>query len=707
MRHALTLAVLAALPTLAAAQDSTNLAPITIRSEQDALTTNYTVPASSTATGLDISLKNTPQSVSVITEKQLDEQQANSVTQALNQTPGVYHQGWGNPASGYNIYYVRGYSLDNYRIDGANVQGLSGTQALNNTDSAIYESLTLVRGATGLTSGTGDPGGVVELTRKKPTRERRLSAEIGAGSWKHYRSIIDGSGALNGDASLRGRAIAVYDDDGEWQHRAKQHRGTLYGILEYDLAPKTTLTFGLQHNQSYSTGSSMHGFDTYYGNDAAGYRLTPFGPRDNAAAKWNYIRSRRSELFTRLDHELANGWQIDARYSYTFSKREQRYGVAGTFDIQPNGAARLNSGHWEYTPKEHLADISLSGKYPLLDREQTFKIGVNFNHYDDYHNPLSRRVQQPVANIFTYHGEGTIPATPTVGYGGNKNRMASLYGSTGIDLTDRWHILAGASLTHWKSDERNIYTAFKNQSQKENAIFTPYLGVGYDITDNLTTYAGYSTIFKPQSNKDINHKNLKPEEGRNYEIGLKGEWLDGRLNASAALYESRKNNVAVKAGTYPDDPDTSYYRAENGSKNRGWELTLGGEILPDWRLSASYTRNKSKSRSGETLNTDIPVHQIKLYTAWDIDKHWTVGGSLDWQSKSWQKPTVDNEITRRAYTNDAYTTVDLMARYHMNDNLHIGLNAGNLFNEKRRTAVGWHSYSAPRHVMATLRYDIQ
>lgn len=177
MRHALTLAVLAALSTFAAAQETaTTLAPITIRSEQDALTTNYTVPASSTATGLDISLKNTPQSVSVITEKQLDEQQANSVTQALNQTPGVYHQGWGNPASGYNIYYVRGYSLDNYRIDGANVQGLSGTQALNNTDSAIYESLTLVRGATGLTSGTGDPGGVVELTRKKPTRERRLSA---------------------------------------------------------------------------------------------------------------------------------------------------------------------------------------------------------------------------------------------------------------------------------------------------------------------------------------------------------------------------------------------------------------------------------------------------------------------------------------------------------------------------------------------------
>ena len=96
MRHPLTLAIFAALPTLAAAQDSTNLAPITIRSEQDALTTNYTVPASSTATGLDISLKNTPQSVSVITEKQLDEQQANSVTQALNQTPGVYHQGWGN-----------------------------------------------------------------------------------------------------------------------------------------------------------------------------------------------------------------------------------------------------------------------------------------------------------------------------------------------------------------------------------------------------------------------------------------------------------------------------------------------------------------------------------------------------------------------------------------------------------------------------------
>ena len=310
------------------------------------------------------------------------------------------------------------------------------------------------------------------------------------------------------------------------------------------------MTFGLQHNQSYSTGSAMHGFDTYYGNDAAGYRLTPFGPRDNAAAKWNYIRARRSELFTRLDHELANGWQIDARYSYTFSKREQRYGVAGTFNIQPNGAARLNSGHWEYTPKEHLADISLSGKYPLLGREQTFKIGVNFNHYDDYHNPLSRRVQQPVANIFTYHGEGTIPATPTVGYGGNKNRMASLYGSTGIDLTDRWHILAGASLTHWKSDERNIYTAFKNQSQKENAIFTPYLGVGYDITDNSPPTRATAPSSNRRATRTSTTKTSNPKKGATTKSASKANgWMVASTPVPPSTKAAKTTSLSRQAPT--------------------------------------------------------------------------------------------------------------------------------------------------------------
>ena len=415
--------------------------------------------------------------------------------------PHLYHRTWGNTNSGYNIYLSRGYTLDNYRIDGASRQGMNGTQAINNSDSAIYESLSLVRGATGLASGTGEPGGVLELTRKRPTREARTSIEAGGGNWSHVRTVLDSSGALNRDGSLRGRGIAAYDHGGDWQHRAKQDRGTLYGILEYDLTPRTTLTLGLQHNQMRARGSSMHSFETYYGNGASGYRPTPFGPRDNAGTRWSYNKSRSSEIFTRVNHRLNENWQLDAQYSYSFGKREQEYGVVGSVAVQHDGTARLTSGYWEHAPKEHNLDLNISGKYPLWGREHELKIGASYNHYDDNHNPLYERAMSPVANIFTYNGDIARPDYPYQGTGGEKNRSASLYASTNLHLTDRWSVLAGTRLTHWQANKRDHYNNFKTETQKENAILTPYLGTSYDLSDWLSAY--------PATAPSTNHKTKK------------------------------------------------------------------------------------------------------------------------------------------------------------------------------------------------------
>ena len=509
-----------------------------------------------------------------------------------------------------------------------------------------------MRGATGLASGTGEPGGVLELTRKRPTREARTSIEAGGGNWSHIRTVLDSSGALNRDGSLRGRGIAAYDHGGDWQHRAKQDRGTLYGILEYDLTPDTTLTLGLQHNQMRARGSVMIGYENYYGDPAHGYRFTPFGPRDNAGTRWSYNKSRSSEIFTRVNHRLNENWQLDAQYSYSFGKREQEYGVVGSVAVQHDGTARLTSGYWEHAPKEHNLDLNISGKYPLWGREHELKIGASYNHYDDYHNPLYARNVTPGGNIFTFQGDIARPDYPYQGTGGEKSHSASLYASTNLHLTDRWSILAGTRLTHWQANKRDHYNNFKTETQKENAILTPYLGTSYDLSDWLSAYASYSTIFRPQDNEDIN-----------------------------------------------------YYRAADRVKNHGWEIGIGGEIKDGWLIHANYSHNRAKDRSGKRINTDIPADQIKLTTSYTPDKHWQIGASLNWDSKTWDTPRINDPVIRAAHTNKSHTTVDLMARYRVNDNLQFGINANNIFNSKYRVSLGYHNYGAPRHIMATLRYE--
>ena len=694
---------------LAAAQQSepATLSPVVISAERSP-ETNYTIPSSISATGLDLSLRETPQSISVTTQKRMEEQQLNSVSEAIAHTPGIYFQKYGNSADGYHYYVSRGYAIDNLNIDGLDASGDGSGYglSLHNTDSAIYESLSVVRGSTGLRNGLGDPGGNIQMQRKRPSAETQISIEAGAGSWGHYRTVLDANGALNEGGSLRGRAVAVYDRGGLWQHRARQDGKTLYGILEYDITPQTMATVGLQMSDIHSKHSATGSFATYYGDEDNGYHLTTFKPRDNNAAAWSYGKRRKNEIFTRLEHNFNDDWKLSAAYSYRFGKSNNLYGMGGTSDIKADGSAQLVTIKEQFHPKEHSFDLHLDGKYPLFNREHEFQIGINHNDYRDGTNAkYDTRADDPIDNIYSYIRDGKIerPENDHLGYGTNKKQTSSLYGATRIHLSDDWALLAGARLTHWKRTGYDFRNDYIPRVRKENGVFTPYLGLTYNFTDNLTAYTSYSAIYKPQDNKDKNDNQLDPEKGATYELGVKGAWFDDRLNASAAVFEVRKDNLAVKDGEHPDGSE--YYRAENRTKGRGWELTLSGEPLPDWRLDASYTRTKIEDREGGRLKTDVPLHLIKLYTNYDINEQWSIGGGVNWQSKIYAASEIEDPIGKKANTQKAYATVDLSAQYRPSKNLRFALNANNIFDQTYKTIPDGLSFGAPRSIMATVRYD--
>ena len=694
---------------LAAAQQSepATLSPVVISAERSP-ETNYTIPSSISATGLDLSLRETPQSISVTTQKRMEEQQLNSVSEAIAHTPGIYFQKYGNSADGYHYYVSRGYAIDNLNIDGLDASGDGSGYglSLHNTDSAIYESLSVVRGSTGLRNGLGDPGGNIQMQRKRPSAETQISIEAGAGSWGHYRTVLDANGALNEGGSLRGRAVAVYDRGGLWQHRARQDGKTLYGILEYDITPQTMATVGLQMSDIHSKHSATGSFATYYGDEDNGYHLTTFKPRDNNAAAWSYGKRRKNEIFTRLEHNFNDDWKLSAAYSYRFGKSNNLYGMGGTYDIKADGSAQLVTIKEQFHPKEHSFDLHLDGKYPLFNREHEFQIGINHNDYRDGTNAkYDTRADDPIDNIYSYIRDGKIerPENDHLGYGTNKKQTSSLYGATRIHINDDWAVLAGARLTNWKRTGYDFRNDYIPRVRKENGVFTPYLGLTYNFTDNLTAYTSYSAIYKPQDNKDKNDNQLDPEKGATYELGVKGAWFDDRLNASAAVFEVRKDNLAVKDGEHPDGSE--YYRAENRTKGRGWELTLSGEPLPDWRLDASYTRTKIEDREGDRLKTDVPLHLIKLYTNYDINEQWSIGGGVNWQSKIYAASEIEDPIGKKANAQKAYATVDLSAQYRPSKNLRFALNANNIFDQTYKTIPDGLSFGAPRSIMATVRYD--
>ncbi|VDR27243.1 Ferripyoverdine receptor precursor [Raoultella terrigena] len=225
-------------------------------------TGSYTTRSMSAATRLNLSPRETPQSVSVVTRQRMNDQNMTSLDDAMRQVTGVNVI---NESSYQTRYQSRGFTMDNLQEDGISssfqnsLAGMGYAEA--STESpvlAIYDHLEVLRGASGLTQGSGEPGGSVNMVRKRPTYDFRSSVSASAGSWDNYRGEMDVSGPLNGDASLRGRAVGVLQKRDSFTDYVHSDRQVLFGTLAYDLTSQTTLTTGISW-QKTDTVPNLYG----------------------------------------------------------------------------------------------------------------------------------------------------------------------------------------------------------------------------------------------------------------------------------------------------------------------------------------------------------------------------------------------------------------------------------------------------------------
>ncbi|MFT4233994.1 MAG: TonB-dependent receptor, partial [Microbacterium sp.] len=309
--------------------------------------------------------------------------------------------------------------------------------------------------------------------------------------------------------------------------------------------------------------------------------------------------------------------------------------------------------------------------------------------------------------LLNWNGATTEPdwsAYPNWPVGGS-TKQSGLYLATRLRASDALSFIAGARWSNWESRQSSLVTGDIYDDRKERNVFTPYAAVIYDLTPQLSAYGSYTTIFNPQYNKDVNGRALDPETGKNVELGLKGEWFNGRLNASVAVFQSGKNNLAVRDGDRLTPEGDFAYRAEDDTKARGWELEVVGEPMPGWRVQGSYAQVVLKDSAGERLATDTqPKHQFKLFTTWTPASlnRLTVGGGLLWQSERYE---AQDPATRHIYTIKSYAVVNLMARYAFNKHLSLAVQLNNVFDKTYRSATDLHYYGAPRNLYATLKYQ--
>lgn len=676
------------------------------------LTGLYTAKATTASTGLTLSLKETPQLVSVITRQQMEDQNLTQLTDVVAQAAGLTINQGGNIGSDNSPIYARGQQVDNYLLDGVKLLS-SYSNIFQSQDTALFDRVEIVRGANGLMTGAGTASASINMVRKKPLQDFKASVSASAGSWDTYRTDIDVSTPLNQMGNVRGRAVLAYQDGNSYIDRYSEERKVAYGVIEADLTDRTKASLGVSYQQIDISGIARGGLPSYY-NDGT---LINWSRSDSAAASWAYSNRATTGYFADIEHQFNEYWKLKGTVARTITASDEVVGYTYSYagiDKKTGAGAMLYATRWDYEPTQDLFNLTLNGSFDLFNQTHDVIIGTTYTKsenerptYSGWNNGMSW--DGNLDNIFNWNGSNpNRPATQIDGWYGSDETSKSVFGAMRLKPTDDLAVILGARVEDWqriKKDHSNTSNTTEITPQEENGEVIPYIGLTYDLTDHWTTYASYTNIFLPQDKKTITGSYIDPLTGNSTEFGIKGEFFDKQLNVGAAIYQTKEDNKAI-ALDIPSTDGSTVYRAESGTESRGIELEATGKITNLWQISASFSRNLSQDSNGDTLNSNIPNNTAKLFTTYTLpylNEALTIGGSLRWQSKIYSDETRPNFVD--TFTQNSYTLVDLMARYKINDNLLLNFNLNNLFNEKYHLATTNSYYGAPTNFRVGVKYN--
>lgn len=654
----------------------------------------YTPPPSAAGTGLALTPRETPQSVSTITRTQLDDFGLDNLNDALESTTGI---GVERIETGRTYYTARGFDITNFQFDGVGVPLPYGIQN-GDIDTTAYERIEVLRGANGLMSGTGNPSATINFVRKRPRDAFGGSVSATFGSWDRQRIDADVSSPLGSDA-LRARVAAAYEDGGNHLDRYHLEKSVAHGVAEADLGERTRLSVGVTH-QDNNVDSPLWGALPLYYSDGS---PTNYDRSTSTAADWSFWDTRDTRAFAELAHDFGNGWTLTGTLTHQ-DKREDTeiFFVYGT----PDRATGLGLFSYPsaYTGRERFTygDVRASGSFALDARRHDVVFGAgaargNVRELSGY----SADIGTPLPPLEEFDGNYPKPPFDAFFDGSDFDfRRETLYATVRWDIADAFKLITGANHARLRNDGVG-YGEMKRIS--DEARTTPFIGAVWDLSDTYSLYASHGAIFSPQVERDADDVPLSPLEGTNTEAGIKGAWFDDRLNASAAVFLVEQDNLAL----FDRMEGTRSVYVEEDARSQGLELEVAGQVGDNWSLSAGYTRLDVEDADGNDSRTYVPRSLLRASAVARIAAvpGLRVGGSLRWQDDIHREATLADGSTARI-AQDRYAVLGLMAGYRAGNGWEATLNVDNVTDETYIASLYWEQgyYAPPRSVSLTLGY---
>ena len=691
--------VLAALSSSVFAAQTADLETVHIKGQRsyNAIATekngDYSSFAATVGTKIPASLREIPQSVSIITNQQVKDRNVDTFDQLARKTPGLRVL---SNDDGRSSVYARGYEYSEYNIDGlpAQMQSINGT--LPNL--FAFDRVEVMRGPSGLFDSSGEMGGIVNLVRKRPTKAFQGHMAAGFGTHKQYKAEADVSGSLNSDGSVRGRVMAQTVGASPRPAEKNNHHETFYAAADWDINPDTVLGAGYLYQQRHL--APYNGLPA----DADG-KLPSLPQHVFVGADWNKFKMHSHDVFADLKHYFGNGGYGKVGMRYSDRKADSNYTFAGS-KLNNAGQANVAGLGTDIKQKAFAVDASYSRPFALGNTANEFVIGADYNRF----RSTNEQGRSTVASNIALGDFRSVPYVNLIqnaraGAHGYKHTLDTenldkfgVYGKSTFHPADGLSLIGGGRLGHYKIESGDGKTLHKASKTK----FTSYVGAVYDIDGSNSLYASFSQLYTPQTSIGTDGKLLKPRQGNQFEVGYKGSYMDDRLNTRVSLYRLKDKNAAAPLN--PNNRNTRY--AALGERvMEGVETEISGAITPKWQIHAGYSYLHSQIKTAANSRDDgifllMPKHSANLWTTYQVTPELTIGGGVNAMSG----------ITSSAGMHaGGYATFDAMAAYRFTPKLKLQVNADNISNRRYYARVGSaNTFNIPgseRSLTANLRYS--
>ncbi|MEM9275191.1 MAG: TonB-dependent siderophore receptor [Cyanobacteria bacterium P01_F01_bin.143] len=538
---------------------------------------DYLVPDASTATRTNTPIRDIPQSIQVIPQQVIEDQQAIGLDEILTNVSGVVPDGSnGNFTESFNI---RGFDNTPVLQDGFRQFGGFGQ---NFVETANLEQVEVLKGPASILYGEIEPGGIINLVTKKPLAQPLYEAKLQLGNRALVRPQIDFSDALTSDGRLSYRLNALYRHENSFRDFDQDFkRFFIAPVISWQIGDRTDLTIQLDYTDDESP------FDT--GLPASGNGIVDVPFESIIEEPDSIVENETINIGYSLEHRFSDNWRL--RNAFRFSERDIFLNGPITIDFdQETGDLSRFLGIQNDDIENYTLQTNVVGEFDTGSVQHTLLFGVDLNRTDD--RSISRfdffaletlNIFDPVFGVFDNVDPDDVPVGSDVDV---QSDRLGIYLQDQIEILDNLILLAGVRYDTIENTTVNGPDDFGTEASETTENFddvNPRFGLVYQPIPQISLFGSYSQSFSPSFDTDSSGDLLEPEKGEGFEFGVKGEILEGKLLATLGYFNITKKNVAT-----PDPEDFFSSVATGEQSSQGIEFDLIGEIMPGWNIVASY-----------------------------------------------------------------------------------------------------------------------